>query len=887
VSAFVLANSQLLHIIRETLARSRPAVRGAGPRTVFLPWFALNERESKDKLAELTRLLGVPLLVLPAQYSVTHDARLLKRLAKALCTPSVSDELAQALDQLPYSAPLEEEVVGRLAESVKKRIEAEPGFGTLAIAALQPGTDAESSVSRMLDRAAHIGVKTVLVLASKRPSGMVESINLPIARLRRDVHALMPRAQSEPEPTDALRSDDPSADDSRARKPAFYAYLLAFFDRMTSAPGAEASQNIDMAGSKHDRTDEAEGPTEDDTVADWADLLTRLSAANWGIAAEIADAWQRVGTLTWKHFAGLGNAGALKPDNLEERETLELRLRFVEMLRVLYPQVFEAAADELDGADQLYRILLILCGQTHGDSLVASSLLPFWQEQLDDPLFRELCYGCFNEIGRDRSLVPRIESRTQLYSLLSLVARNFQPGEASPPSEVETLFTEHREWLGRLAAGDFCEEPILRLLECAQQVLKTNPTATQALQAAQVLMSAYELLPPEDERVLRFRVDRSKVFKSIESFTRRAINQSRGAIRFDAALLRARLLAVRGDIDAALDVLRIMRRTVREQLSRCAMDVEEAFAHERAGDLLKATHMYEDALVVAERLGADELVARSANGCLRCDTAAFGRNAELLTQMRARIIVEIQSARALELFPLSRRNKPRVFISYRKECVALAEAIVNEHSKASSHFETWVDLLLVAGKEDFNPRIHQLLHDADAIVVLLSPKYFDSAWCVHELHFALGQNDVRGVPLYWAWCSDVPRAGEPCELAARRAFDRYLENTYGRRSDDHVLSAQEVERLSHQRAHVEERLDRLFARSRLLVNQPILNHRASAGDAVKPLLAALDETRGYLYRRAKLPWPWPDPPSPKSSRARSAPPPSTIHRPKQPPGASP
>lgn len=813
-----LQKSQLREIL--SIAIGRPSRNGSGPRVLFLPWFSFDETESRNKLIALTESLKLPLLFVPSHYSATQDANALRGLAGACCDPAASSKLQDAIRELPYSAALESEIVDRIADEIRNRKQP----ARLAIAALRAGPDADMAVSKMLDRAAQVGLKCVLVFAHKRPRGLVETVELPLRLFRKDICQLVPAAAKPP----VMAGANEGARLPRSRK-GFYEKLLDFFQRKSDAPSEP----------------------EEETVADWADLLTRLSQSNWGIAANIAGEWERLEKLIDAHFAELEREEHLSPDNVEERDAFELRLRFITILRVLYPAVFDAAALELDGADQLYRVLLILCGQSHGDSMVVGHLLPFWQQQLDDPIFQELCFACFNEIGRDRSLVPRIESRAQLFRLLALIRENEDGAGARPSSSaLDALIKAHVQWVRGLSVSASLDGgSVAELSRQAESIANFEPTASEALQAAQIMMSAYELLPETGADKEKFGDLQDRLFNLVERLTRVAINQSRGAIRLDAALLRARANAVKGDADEGLDILRILRRTVREPLTRCAVDIEEAFIHERAGDLLKATHMYEDSLVAAERMGADELVARAASGCLRCDAVGFAGDPDLVTTIRARIVVEIQSARAPELFPMTKRDKPMLFISYRRESAEITKALVSGLNSPESILATWTDQELQKG-EYFNARLHQRLHDSDAIVLLLSPNYFDSAWCVHELHFALGQNQLRGIPIYWAWCGNDGDGGKPCELMARDAFNAYVEDLYGHRNATD-LESQRLARLRHQQAHITERLNLLFARGRLLTPEAI-RYSSDPAAAVHPLIGALNGCADFLYRRARL-----------------------------------
>jgi hypothetical protein len=376
------------------------------------------------------------------------------------------------------------------------------------------------------------------------------------------------------------------------------------------------------------------------------------------------------------------------------------------------------------------------------------------------------------------------------------------------------------------------------------------------MQAAQILVSICELQREQDDGAA------DTLHELVDALTLKAINQSAGAIRVDASLLRGRSLALRGQAMAALEVLRIMRRTSRDPLGRCAAQIEEAHVHECEGDYVQAVALYEEAMTIAEDLGADELVARAASGCLRCDAIADsgkpesdpakaeGRRQTLL-YLRARIILQIQCARAPELFPLSQREKPTLFISYRSESRSITNAMVSVlNDTPHSELRAWADVRLES-HQDFSPTIHRRLHDADAIVILLSPEYFESSWCVAELHFALSQNEVRGVPLFWQWCCSRSRAAgdertatpEPCESLAwkgvRTSFRRVGLDLRG-----------------HEQAHLEERLRRIFARGRLLRNAPVLFDKADEllpSEEAVALCTPLRKVSPYLYARAKLP----------------------------------
>jgi hypothetical protein len=110
--------------------------------------------------------------------------------------------------------------------------------------------------------------------------------------------------------------------------------------------------------------------------------------------------------------------------------------------------------------------------------------------------------------------------------------------------------------------------------------------------------------------------------------------------------------------------------------------------------------------------------------------------------------------------------------------------------------EPWWDQSLEKW-EDFSPAIHQKLQTSDAIVLILDPLYFKSPWCIHELHFALGQHDLRGVPLYWFWCT---------EEIAKHELSSLWPAAVAKWKKEAIDVAEDSE---YYRVHIDDRLERL------------------------------------------------------------------------------
>jgi TIR domain len=894
-----LERTNLVRILRDHLEPSELEPReGSGPHIRYLPWHSATESRSRHDLEELAGALQVPLVILPSHYSVTQDARLLQELATKLCwadhlsaTPDAIQQLRKALEVLPYSSSLEDSALARIKGHARQKC--------LIVATLTVDEGSDSALSRMLAWTAQLDLKAVLVLAQRKPSAHVKTLVLPLRDLYEDIHSLMP---SPYEPT-ALERTIGSVPGNTPSVPSgiftsFYRNLLAFLKRSTTRGGTRLEKQAPPPESADPTLDDPETAT----TEQWAELLARVSAPNWAVAWTIAEGWR---TLYESLHALESSARDILEElassvqdrderstvsdkliltNKEERDILEGRLRFLTLLKGLYPQVSDATLHELDGADQLYRLHLILCGQAASDSLLSSSLLPFWQRHLEDPLFRELFHACFHSIGRAQTLVARFESRSQLQRLLRLADGGAQSQHAQP-NALETLARAHAKWVARLAGRTESEDsraqqdsaappgvsPIRaealkgrdEIYALARDIPWATLSATDALQAAQLLLSAYELSCEVRDGT------EEALFGAIQDLTQTAIGQSRGAIRTDAALLRARALALRGQRDEAAEILRVLRRTSQEPLTRCAVKVEEAFVEECERDYWTATRLYQEALNVAESLGADELVARAAGGCLRCDVASSAKVDASTLPMRARIVIQIQSARAPELFPMSRRNKPTLFISYRRHTRRVTQGM-QQALRNTTALEAWSDVLLHSD-EDFSPVIHRRLHDSDAIVLLLSPCYFNSPWCVHELHFALGQYELRGVPLYWAWCAETsdaslgvshrPPTRCSCAQLAQHSIEASFERTRTRE-------------LGYELHHIRDRLKRLFAYGQLLSPTPVpytpvltpLPQASSLPESpadtpsddpelalhLTKLVEPLRRAQDYLYRRAKL-----------------------------------
>jgi hypothetical protein len=184
-------------------------------------------------------------------------------------------------------------------------------------------------------------------------------------------------------------------------------------------------------------------------------------------------------------------------------------------------------------------------------------------------------------------------------------------------------------------------------------------------------------------------------------------------------------------------------------------------------------------------------------------------------------------------------------LSYRSESRTLVASL---HERLRSDFLPWYDKDLEE-HEDFSPTIHSELLDSDVVVFMFSPRFFESPWCVHELHFAIGQQEVRAMPLFWCWC-------DPHENGTDRGVDLAMEQWKVNYLQT-IANPSDPQQVNYHRRHVEDRFGRVLSVGTrlhpLVVRVPAT--REEAANATDPLVDAIMKRRKFLYERAVLPEP--------------------------------
>jgi hypothetical protein len=801
---------------------------------IFFPWYD----DDPTELSKVARALKLPLFIAKAGIADPAGAAGLLQMIEAIQMLSPGRREDETLRET-ISALEDWPATEALFRCARERIATTMGLWKIHQVLLfcpRHIPDGEQWQARAIAFARELKIPRIVVSGASRPSQETRDVPIPWMEFSDDVKMVAPPA---PEP-DELAS------------PTAISQFIAYLRRLSSW----RKQRIEI---------EDPPPASERTPSvgeRWHSLVLRLCFPNAHLANKVISQWRIFEKATTELKDG-------RPE--VEQEILRDRGRFLTLLRELWPQAYRAARSDLDGADQLYRLHLALFGGAGHDSLLSGLLLPRWRASLEEPLFREFLFDCFGASSGYRPLVQRFESRTQLskhlrwHEKIANQTAGFTAVKGSEEREDQTRPETIRENFGAWVKSiheDLTEKRTIKSLpKFRSSVLEPiraidNLDSGEALEFAQMLMTALELFA----NIQSFEAESEELGESVFHLLEQALARSQGALRFEALLLRARMLAAKGYFLEASEMIRPLRRMGQDPLSRAAMDIEEAFIRERAGDYLGAQHRYQEVLAKAEQIAADELSARAILGQLRCDIVASSTKSansstpgvlplKILT-LRAQAMVQIQTARAPELFLLSPSAVPRLFVSYRSGSCALTRQIAARVPELSStKMSCWYDGDLKHW-EDFSPVIHRELLSCDAMLLLLSPEFFDSEWCLHELHFALGQHDLRGLPLFWCCCE--PAGARPV-VSCTVALNEWKNSLFPT-----------LKNSAHRTAHFAERVARL-TRTGVCVSQDVVQFEGSVTspasgtgpmalelDTLDKLLMPIAHAMPYLRERRAL-----------------------------------
>jgi hypothetical protein len=312
----------------------------------------------------------------------------------------------------------------------------------------------------------------------------------------------------------------------------------------------------------------------------------------------------------------------------------------------------------------------------------------------------------------------------------------------------------------------------------------------------------------------------------------------------------------------------VLRRTHQDQFCCTAIDLEEAFVLERRRDYIGASYAYLQALKAAEQISADELSARAVLGQLRCQIAGSwkdpdddGGAAGKLLRLRAQAMIQVQAARSPEIFGASPDSVPRIFVSYRSNTRPLSNSIAR--SLCKTKFTAWTDQR-IKDCEDFSPAIHRELLCCSAMLLILGPEFFDSPWCLHELHFALGQNDQRGMPLFWVWCDQKGSKTVDGEYVSEISSTEKCSNAISNWKEEWLKSQAYPD---YHRFHIEDRIQRVI-HSGICLSQKVIRFKPTAAGMDAGKLDALDKLLDPLQELLKDKKEQPEKPRPPRAPAK-------------------
>jgi hypothetical protein len=831
---------------------------------LYLPWTITKYNDSLKDFRVLAQQVGLVLIQAPEKSSGDTTGAFLAHLSKAALPlfenrkqKAALEETCRAVSHLPESPELVACAISRLSAA----------FAGTRLMLLSTEEDVTSNMwlAWALSALKRMRVKSIIVVGWVPKSEKAKIIRLTLSEMAADLGEI---AKEEPEE----KALSKQGVEGRTGLPRFFKNQLAKlrWNKHLVVDQAGAS------GVRATTTASPDGLASGERMREWAAQFSRsvkskkldpwhstivrmaypnISLAEGILARDFSRADEKIDRLTLQAADhSLLKAGA------EDRLVLCGRLRFIVALARFFPSLIDSVRYELDGADQLYRLLLILGGWTPNDSLLSSALLPDWQPYLNNYVFSELVRSMYQE--EDGCKVKRFESRSQLFWHVCLWSDDDAGSQRRRNFDI--VLRNFTEWVADLESltsrfSDDSYDSLVRKIRAPSFYSHTFHSmasghevhSAELLQLAQMLLSADELL------------DGVAHYDRIDELLTRATNLSRGAIYVDTTLIKARALTLRDRFSEAVKILRLAKR-LGDPLTRTAIGIEEAHIFERKRDYWEAIRRYRLALNEAEAVAADELTARASLGWLRCDALSTLMRDKIFDaeriRLRVRCLVQVQSARAPDLFALSRREQPIVFLSYRSITRDLT-AQVNDLLKQTG-LTPYLDCDsakdaagIWTSQRDFGAAIHKNLLDADAVVLFLSERFFDSPWCVHELHFALGQHEVRGVLIFWTWCeslASLPEKDSSDERSSRSQPRSPLEAARDWASRPLGKNAREGDKEYH-RYHEQDRLLRVINHGLCLTDDVVrIDDSGSEKVTALHIVEQLKLYEGELRTRAGL-----------------------------------
>lgn len=484
--------------------------------------------------------------------------------------------------------------------------------------------------------------------------------------------------------------------------------------------------------------------------------------------------------------AGKVDLDKLKASNSEYLELLG-RALFLELLKQVAPCLSQRASASLDGAYELFTLQNLALSRRQNQ--VQSTFVA----ELNDESLRayELILDCMYAEGELDPITSNFASaRAVVEHIRGLVVapESAQTLASAFPEQVKILFLK----AGELAAApsiETRENQKKELLDALENLARTALSA-KSVDAQSALEDASRCIFLAEICAL---VSLRSLVDDLINAAKRCLYSSAGSgifLSFDRCLHWVRVYILADDYGRAwahlqkAKAMRVLLGKHNQDLAKLSLDWVEVHFDEQfmAEQYFKLMRRLEKIAQRSEAIGADEILSRvvyarrriSQEIALKDKQKLDGENKQKLDEkdkqkldeyclfLRLQNFVNVQAARLPELSRFAKRNNPKVFISYRAETRPLACEIFRLATECG--IEPWLEIKNVAKLQHLPSsksikstiqdsyiaaQIQMALEDSDAVLMLVSPKYFTSPYCTHEMETILSRQRLSNQKVAW------------------------------------------------------------------------------------------------------------------------------------------
>lgn len=500
------------------------------------------------------------------------------------------------------------------------------------------------------------------------------------------------------------------------------------------------------------------------------------------IVVQMSLAQDKIARWSDKQLAKFGRSALSQRRFQSQREELRGRAWFLAILYATYPEDVDRARHSLSGGFALYGAQLRALanerrlGTAAGMSSLpgAGKLTPFFQRAMSatQALRTESAVA-------ERALVTRFPSASALRRHI-----DWQFGAAALE---EAGLRTWEDWIEEhipVRIADLAEGRPVRSLETKQFLRDEENTYPEALlERAAWLLEIVELERPsqiatdEDVRRQSMSSQMIELLERADGLVVRALTLSDSAMRFEALIIRSRVLALKGQGRDARECIKTARKLFTAadanpaSMALAAM-LADAYVEELLGSPVDAPKSYSRTARAADSANADEILWRAVFGAMRCDFAQrqhlplTGPLSPQQAALRAQMLLQVQTSRSPRLIDLVDPSAKTLFISYRSESLNIVDRLVQE---IGEELATWFDKQIRHEVEDFAPAIQQQLSNCRAALFVVSRKFWESPYCCSEMCFITSRSAMTAsrVPILWLVVDDEPVPGSDVEARAK------------------------------------------------------------------------------------------------------------------------